>query len=448
MDKWLSHNNFAKVIALIFSVILWAMVHLDSGTPVPPTTSVPTKFIENVQIQMVGFDEDKYVLYVEPDKVNIEVRGKRTDITTNFTDYKVKLDLSHVKPGTMTLPLTTELPPGVQLVSMDPSYVNVTIEAKITKEVPVSIVTKGTLAAGLQMGSPVVAKEGLVKVTLPESEIEELDKVQGIVDITGLEETLKGKAVKLVAYNKQGQEMSHAEISPASIEVDIPINKLYKSVPLEVKATGQLPDGYILASIEKSVEGVALYGSKEALDGVDTHTVTVDLNQFEEGTEMKYTVNLTPPEGFEKIEPSTVSVTVKVEPVQQKLVNSIPITLLNMGEKFSAKFISPVEDKISLTVLGSEVHLAELKPGDITVTADLSNLGVGIHKIPLEVKLPRYIELADKSLYVEIELTDKSNPTVTVPVPEDPPEDTGNDETLPPPTEENPTEGSTNNNGG
>ncbi|GGH39471.1 CdaR family protein [Paenibacillus segetis] len=448
MDKWLSHNNFAKIIALIFSIILWAMVHLDSGTPIPPTTSLNTKIIENVQIQVVGFNEDKYVLYdLESDKVNIEVRGKRTDITTNFSDYKVKLNLKNVKPGTVTLPLTTELPPGVQLVSINPSNVTVTIEAKETQELPVSIVTTGKLKSGLQMGSPVIAHEGLVKVTLPESEIGEVDKVQGIIDITGLEETLKGKTVKLVAYDKQGKEMNHAEVNPSSIEVDIPINKLYKNVPLEVRTTGQLPEGYILASIVKNVEGVAIYGTKEALEGINSHSVTIDLNQFVGGTEMKYSVDLTPPEGFEKIEPNAVTITVIAEPVKQKLMNGIPITLLNLDEQLKAKITSNVDNKISLTVLGAEKLLEALKTGDITVTADLSNLGIGTHRVPLEVKLPKYLELSDsdKSLYIDVELTDKSEPTTTLP--EDEPVDTGGNATHPP-EEENPSESNGTQNGG
>lgn len=448
MDKWLSHNNFAKIIALIFSIILWAMVHMDSGTPMPPTTSLNTKVIEDVQIQVVGFDEDKYVLYdLDSDKVNLEVRGKRTDITKNFSDYKVKLNLKNVKPGTMTLPLTTELPPGVQLVSMDPSYVSVTIEAKETQEIPVSILTTGKLNAGLQMGSPIIAHEGPVKVTLPASEIGEVDKVQGIVDITGLEETLKGKTVKLVAYDKQGKEMNHAEINPSSIEVDIPINKLYKNVPLEVRTTGQLPEGYILSGIVKNVEGVAVYGTKEGLEGINSYSVTVDLSQFVGGTEMKYTVDLTPPEGFEKIEPNAVSITVIAEPVKQKLMKGIPITLLNLGEKLKAKITSHVDNKISLTVLGSEKLLDALKTGDITVTADLSNLGIGTHRVPLDVQLPKYLKLSEseKSLYIDVELTDNSEPTTTLP--EDEPIDNGGNETHPP-EEENTNEVNGTQNGG
>lgn len=427
MDKWLNHNNFAKVIALLFSILLWAMVHIDSGAPVAPTTVVNSKTIE-AKIQVTGFDSDKYVLYnLEPDTVRLEVKGKRTDLTTNFSDYKVKLDLKNIGPGTITLPLTHELPPGVQLVSMEPSIIKVTIEAKETKEIPVTIVTKGNPADGMQLGTAILAGAGTVKVTLPQSEIAELQKVQGTVDVTGLNESVKGKSVKLTAYDRHGQELKNAEISPGSVEVDIPINKLYKSVPLEIRGTGQLPTGYVLAGMTANVEGVAVYGTKEALEGISSYPVTVDLSQFKGTNETRYTVGLTPPEGFEKIEPSSVQVTVRIEPAGQKLVEDIPITLTNVGETLTEKFVHPADSKISLTVLGSKEVLAKLTPQDIIATADLSGLEPGVHTVPVTVKLPDYVVLSETNptLDVQIELQEKSKPTTSTPDTANEPDDPG-----------------------
>ncbi|WP_055105342.1 CdaR family protein [Paenibacillus ihumii] len=418
MDKWLSHNNVAKVIALIVSIILWAMVHLDSGTPVAPTPVVNTKVIPNVKIQIVGFDSDNYVLSgLETDKVRLEVRGKRTDITTNFSDYKVKLDLSNVGPGTSSQPLTHELPPGVQLVSMSPSIVKVTIEAKQTKDVAVNIITKGQPAQGLQLGTPVVAGSGIVKVTLPESELAELERVQGVVDISGISEPVKGKSVKLTAYDKQGQEMRNALIVPSSVDVDIPVSKLYKSVPLEVREVGQLPDGLVVASVESDVKGVAIYGSKEVLEGISSYSVAVDLSQFKGTNQTRYTVDLTPPEGSEKIEPSSVTVTVKVEPPGQREISGIPITLKQDNPQLAVTILDPSDKRLSLTVVGAKEIIDNLKPEDIKITADISGLGPGPHMVPLDIALPLHVSLAegDSSRRISVEIAEKSEPAVTEP---------------------------------
>lgn len=428
MDKWLTHNNFAKVLALFLSIILWAMVHLDSGTPVDSTTLAQPKIIDNVKIEVTGFDEDKYVLYdLEPDSVRMEVKGKRIDLTTNFSDYKVRLNLDNVGPGTFTLPLTHELPPGVQLISMDPSIVKVTIEAKETRTVPVSIVVKGEPDDGLVAGIPIVAGDGNVEVTLPGSEVEELSKVQGVVDVSGLKDAVKGKSVKLTAYDKQGDPIDNAEISPASIDVDVPINKLYKNVPLEVRQTGSLPHGYMLEGIETDVEGVALYGPKEALEGISSYPVTVDLSRVDgSSARTQFSVDLTPPEGFEKIEPGSVTITLDVEPAAEQQIEGVPVSLLNLNSLYDVKWVRPADHKLTLTLSGTLEALDKLKLEDIHLTADLSPLGVGTHTIPVEVTLPAHVKMADSALTltVEVELTEKGSPTTGTP--EDTPDSSAN----------------------
>lgn len=424
MDKWLTNNNVSKLIALFFSIILWAMVHIDSGTPVTTTTVVNTKAID-VQIQVTGFDSDQYVLYdLEPSKVKLEVSGKRLNITTNFSDYKVKLDLKNIEPGTYTLPLTEELPAGVQLVSMDPAFVKVTIEAKATKEVPVTIVTTGAPKEGLDLGSPVIVDEGKIQVTLPESEMDQLSKVQGTIDVSGLNDSVKGKSVKLIAYDKQGNEMVNAEISPGSVEVDIPLNKIYKTIPFEISQTGQLPEGYVLSGIKLNVEGVALYGSKEALygskealEGIKSYPISIDLSKSTGSTETKYMVDLTPPEGFEKIEPSSVEVSLHIVYGGKRQIDGIPITLTGEAPNLTAKLTDPLNGTISLTVIGAEDVISKLTADDIKVMANLSELTAGTHSIPVEITLPDEVKLidADQSKEVVVELIEKANQATTSP---------------------------------
>lgn len=77
MDKWIKNNTASKLIALAVSILLWAMVHMDSGTPAPPTTFYDTKIIEGVKIQTYGFDDGEYALTgIDQDRVNLEVRGR------------------------------------------------------------------------------------------------------------------------------------------------------------------------------------------------------------------------------------------------------------------------------------------------------------------------------------------------------------------------------------
>ncbi|AWB46092.1 hypothetical protein DCC85_19235 [Paenibacillus sp. CAA11] len=420
MDKWFNNNNIAKVIALCISIILWAMVHLDSTTTVAPVTpQVSTKTIDNLKIQIANFDEDKYVLYgLEPDKVRLEVAGKRTSITSVFSDdnYKVKLDLKNVTPGTKTLPLITEVPSGVDVVALTPSYVKVTIEAKASKTFEANVVTTGEPSEGLQIGTPVLKDGGKVKVTLPESEIGEVQKVQATLDVSGIDGSIKGKSVKLAAYDKAGQIMKNAEISPDTVEVDVPVIKLYKSVPVTIQTTGKLPEGYALSDVESSVEQVVVYGPKETLDTITSYPITVDLGKLQGQKESVFTVDLTPPKGFEKIEPSSLQVTVKAAPFIARTIEGVPITLNNLGTDYSAKILTPPGGILSIPVEGTTDRVSGLTTKDIALVADLSGLGPGTHKLTLQLDLPRYVHLTDDaSLTAEVEITAKDKPATTAP---------------------------------
>ncbi|WP_223070418.1 YbbR-like domain-containing protein [Paenibacillus caui] len=423
MNKWISNNNIAKVIALCISIILWAMVHLDSATPVSTVNQpLSTRTIENVKIQVYNFDSDKYVLYgLNPDRVTLEVSGKASRLTSLFSDdnYKVKLDLDNLGPGTRTVPLKCELPNGVECVSITPSSVQVTIEAKESKEFEADIVTEGEPAKGYELGTPVVSGNGKVKVTLPSSEIGEVQKVQGTVNVEGLDSDITGRSVKLIAYDKAGEEMKDAQISPSSINVDVPLIKLYKSVPVELKTTGTLPPGYALSEISSSVEQVVVYGSKEVLDGISNYPVTVDLGKFKGPGDTAYTVDLTPPDGFERIEPGSLQVTIKATPFEKKTLNDIPVTLLGAGAGYTAKVISPESGRITATVEGSAERISAIKSDELSFTADLSGYGEGTFTVTLTPRFPQYIYLADpgNKPTAQVEITAQDKPATVNPDP-------------------------------
>ncbi|MNP45043.1 hypothetical protein D3C76_1389380 [compost metagenome] len=142
-------------------------------------------------------------------------------------------------------------------------------------------------------------------------------------------------------------------------------------------------------------------------------------------------MDLTPPEGFEKIEPSSVQVSAQVVHGGKKLIDGIPVTFTEQGQDFTAEFIQPADGTVSLTVLGADDIIGKIKPEDIKVTASLAQLAAGKHTIPVTVTLPDNVKLAepDQSKEIVVELTEKANPATTLPEVE--PEPTTEDEPAP-----------------
>ncbi|WP_025691962.1 CdaR family protein [Paenibacillus zanthoxyli] len=396
MDKWMNNNNFNKILAVAFSIILWAMVHIDSAPTAQSTARLESKIIENIPIQMTGQDNDKYEYSMDADSVRMEVMGKRSDITYMFSDaYKVTIDLSKAEPGTSEIPLKYSLPRGVELISITPKEVHVHIEQRVTKSFPVTVVTKGTPAQGYQFGTP-VAEPGAVKVTLAASEIARMAKVQGTIELNGENETVTGKRMKLAAYDANGKEIKDAVIEPASVSVEIPVTLPYKSVPLKIGYTGSLPDSLVLSKVTPEVDKVVIYGQEAALASVASYEATIDLSSINGAGTSTLKLDLKPPDGIQDIAPKSVNVTVVASEMAERTLQDIPITLEGVRSGLSASVTSPAERTISLTLSGARSLLDQLNKDDIKAVADLSGLSAGNHVVPLQVSLPSFIELSNK----------------------------------------------------
>ncbi|WP_052676014.1 CdaR family protein [Paenibacillus sp. IHBB 10380] len=429
MDRWLKNNNVVKILAIALSILLWAIVHLDNSTPTP-TTTIDSKVIENIKVQAFDLDDSKYVLSaMDKDNVRMEVRGRRSDITSLFNeDYRVRLDLSDVKEGTNTLPLSYDLPFGVELVSMQPKVVTVIIERRETASYPVNIVTKGRLADGYKAEAAVI-DPSTVKVTLPSTSLADVVKIEGTVEFDGHTETFTQKKVKLTAYNNKGQEMKDAIIEPSSVSVEIPVIAPSINVPISIQYTGSLPEGLVLSEVTPNISQVKLYGPQDKLVGMNSYNdVMVDLSLVKQSGKSALSIDLKPPAGLVRIEPSTIQVEVDAVSVGERTVDGIPITIEGMDSGIEATIISPADKSVTMKLTGAASLLNSLNKEDIKIVAHVQGLKSGSHEVKLEVTLPRFITAADKQpLTATIEIKDKTIPSTAEPEPAKPDKENGSD---------------------
>ncbi|WP_440113092.1 CdaR family protein [Paenibacillus sp. QZ-Y1] len=428
MDKWFNNNNFAKILALAVSLLLWFMIHLDE-VPTTPTivTGTTNKVVERtVPVQPYGLNSNSYVLTsLSTDEVRLEIKGQRSMLTSIFTndDYKVLVDLSQVKDGSNTLPLVPDLPSGVEVVSMEPSMVTVNVEKLGTKSFNVNIVPEGDPSAGYSAGTPVVEPSGPVKVTLPEGQLDAVAKVQGSVSVKDAKDDVTQKKVKLEAYDAEGKIIENAIVTPQTVEVRIPVNQPYKTVPLRIKYSGQLPEGLVLSTVEPNVKEVSVYGNEDTLAGIQSYDqVTLDLTQFNEAGTSTVNVDLTPPSGFEKIEPSSIQLKVVVSPYDEleettKVFPNVPITLTGAGNGLEGALVTPKSGGLNITLKGSSSMLEGLSSDDIKLSADLAGLAVGTHEVQLEADLPRFAKLDESSnnLSATVKISEKAEDTTVAP---------------------------------
>lgn len=409
MDKWLNNSNISKVIALVLALILWAIVHLDdTAAPTQVAALEDIKVIDDVKIQAVGLDSSRYILHkITPEVVRIQVKGKSSALASAMPeDYQVKVDVTGLGEGTHSLDLTTLLPKNIQLVSMVPAHVQVDIEALQTKEMDVTIKTTGTPTQGYTVGQPIITPSGRVHVTLPQSQMKDISRVGATLNIDKVSEAVKQKRLKLTAYDKDGNEMTDAVIAPAVVEVELPITKPYKSVPLQISYIGSLPEGLAISSLKQSANQVALYGPQSALDPIEFYdSVQIDLSKLKASTTL--TIPLTSPNKVEKIEPTSVNFEITIVPSTERKLDELPIALNGGNDQMKATIQEPATQKISVTLAGAPDIVNSLTTADVQLIADVSNLPPGLHDVPLIVNVPSFVRIVDADqLRVKVLITD------------------------------------------
>lgn len=414
MDKWLANNTAAKIIALAVALILWAMVHVDTDAPtITRSSQGDHTTIANLSIEPYGLDADKYVLKtVSPQQVSVNVSGQTSQLASLATssEYEVKMDLSKIEePGQYTVSLQVDTPPGVELLSILPSKVTVTVEEKVTQAFDAVVLTTGVPAEGFAELDPVFEDGNAVQVTLPASEMKQVQKIQGEISVEGSNGNVSGR-IKLVAYSNNGEVLDDAVIEPASIKVQIPISSNVssssKTLPLNVSYSGSLPDGLVLSDVKAGAQEVTVYGSAEVLESLSSYPpITLDLDRITAEGETTYSEALAAPEGADRIVPSSVKYTVTVVPYEQKTIANVPVTLTGLAKGNEATITDPESGRMDVTIVGASSLLAGVTASDITLTADLAGLNAGTHNVQLDVELPNYIRINENtppSITVEV----------------------------------------------
>ncbi|WP_082053751.1 CdaR family protein [Gordoniibacillus kamchatkensis] len=390
MDKWLSNTNVVRIIALVLSVMLWGIVHMEQmngGTSAVPS-GVRDDKINDVSITPI-YDSSQYLISsIEPSKVTVLLTGKDSALRKVSTaSYQIVLDLTNVTEGEHNLPLRAAgFPSGVQ-VQIIPSTVKVTLEKQERKEVPVVINVKGTPGVGLKAGQPIV-KPNKVNVTLPASRLNDVENVFGEINVDKATSAVS-KQVKLKALDKNGREVA-IDITPAVVDVEVPITSPFKTIPLQLKYVGEPAKGYSVASVTPEKDKVTVYGTQADVDKIDFYQgPDIDLTGFTESKDITITMPLRG--NITQVDPPVLRLHVEIAPTASKAVENVPLTIIGQNDMYDTKIAAPESGRVNLLLEGAPAILDGLKPQDVQAIVDVSNLPPGKHDVPITLNLPQFV---------------------------------------------------------
>ncbi|MBO9598916.1 MAG: hypothetical protein J7559_14005 [Cohnella sp.] len=403
MDKWLNHPTIAKLVALALALLMWAVVHYNPETTPNTVTSTAKQKTLTLNVQPYGMDESNFVLTeLNPSSVTIRVSASNAALFAKSDNYKLQVDLRPLGAGTHRVEIDEVLPRGVELIEMEPSTVQVTLVALKTKEYEVEVVTEGNPAKGFQAGTPIVKPSNKVHVTLPDNMMDQVASVKATISVDGEQETIKNKGVKLAAYDANGKVIENAKLEPAVVEVEVPITSPFKTVPVQFRLTGHMPQGLSIASFKPDVEQATVYGPQDALDKLEFLHAEISLDSLRSSG--KYTIPLKIDAPLTEVSPVQIEVTVEVVLSETRTLEGLPIVFNGLGEGLDVKIVDPASGVADIIVQGAPSILGSLEPGDVDVYVDLSGRGPGTHSLQLNVNLERFMEQVGGTNSITVEI--------------------------------------------
>ncbi len=383
MDRWLENNLFVRILSVILAVFLWFQV---AGGESLETT----KRIEGVPLRLVNLGGDFVVLNTPPETVEIAVRGPGQLIgRMDREGFAATVDLRGAQIGTHSYLVSVSVPKGVQLLEVSPGSISLEVDVLMAREIPVRIQLTGSVGRDYRT-HPMRVKPEEVWVEGPSSILKLVDTVRGTLDITGTKSDLQTE-VAVVPVDRRGSEINGLELSPASVKVIIPVEKLppAKRVAVVPQITGEPAEGFRFVS-DPLVEPaqVTIRGPEEVIkDLEEIKTEPVDISGARGNVSAETKLIL--PEGVASAEPEDVMVLVEIlEDVQEKSWENLPVEIRNLPEGMEAE-LGVQEIKVSL--VGPVDVMGGLTAADLKPYVDASGLAAGEHLVPVELVLPEEI---------------------------------------------------------
>lgn len=405
-----SSNLGLKIIALVFSAILWLAVgFIDDPVKSEAFSNIPFT-LKNEEI--ITNDGKKFKIMDDIDSVRVVVRAPRSILNNiNRRDITAVVDLRQRDPNTGVVPIKAVVSGYEESLKIttetNPNNILIKVENEASKSFPISVMTENNPRDGYELGEMKVNPER-VEISGSESTIEDIQKVVAKIDVIGISEDCEIKA-SLHIFDGNGNEMDQnglqMNLGDKGVSVNVQILPS-KKVKLEFEVSGNPAEGYYYTGLSSVPETIKVYGTKEALKGLDSIKIpekVIDISGVD--SKREYTIDISPylPEGVALTDETAnnVIVTVMVEKdgTRTFLLQAGSIRINNLAENLSATM--EVSGDLEVYFTGKEELLEKL---DIKNAASID---LRDYTEPGTYEVPVYIAVDSNVVLM-------NNPVVTV----------------------------------
>ena len=266
-------NLFLKVLSVFLAVVLWLI-------------------IVNINDAQGTIQYTREVTLLNTDVITENGKVFRVEEGTNIVKITIKARksvLRELKPSDFILTadmeknLKYDSMVGISVdcrnrninvdtdVTLDRSNVNVSIEDSATEQFQVIVSHIGKENDGLMVGS-MVPEQTIIKITGPVSIVERIERVEAVVDVTGLPaSSVKNCSLKL--YDSAGNNIdpTYLNFVGKTDGIHVTVSMLSKkTVPIIFTYEGVPADGYRVKEVEWKPEFIEIAGNSGVLAGLNS----------------------------------------------------------------------------------------------------------------------------------------------------------------------------------
>jgi YbbR domain-containing protein len=308
----------------------------------------------------------------------------------------------------------------ITIVFQSTERVNVLLEESISRDIPIDLDIRGTVARGHTQGTPLIDPSSIT-VSGPASAVEQLSTIRLTVFLNNTRET-QVYAPQLIFYDLQGRVTSTRGLmlSAEEVEVTIPISESagFAEKFITVTRVGEPAFGYRLLNITVEPDSVFVTGPPTQVAAVNrVETERIDITGLTASTRMQVALEL--PEGIRLDQDQEVFVNIEIEPRLDTASFRRDVEVLGLGPDLEVSEIDP--EDVRVIFFGPVLTLEALLEADIRVTVDLFDLEEGIYSVVPEVEYPeqRGIELRSvEPSVITVEITQAQEITETLAITE------------------------------
>lgn len=399
MKEKLTRNGTLKLISLFCAFFVWlSVVNVANPTKIS-TEEVKVEFINGQVLEQSNLTYE--IVGKSTATISFKVRTK-DEYKITPSDFRAYADLSEMYDVTGAIPIKVEVLNNESLllsnpVVKSPEVVKVQTEELQTKSFTLTAKTDGKPQEGYQEGE-VSIFPAQVSVKGPLSKVGQISTVGIEFSVDGAVSEVSGMAAPKY-YDANGNELELGDsVTTIGGEVSYLMQILkVKLLPLDFVVSGEVAEGYRFTGAESAVSTVSVAGLKSDLASVNTISVQDPSLNIEGATEdrvceIDLSSYLDSKLTIAGMADTTIQVTLKVEPLRERIFHIEPEDLVLTGEEEMYSYRLDKE-RVDVVIRGLKEDLDSLSVDKMNLRAEVSGLKRGTHTVQAELDLDDAFEV-------------------------------------------------------